>query len=131
MRHLAVFFLFPVLIGCGREQPAAPASSAAPQSSVAMILFVGQEQACACTRARIDTGWAALEQARRATPNVPVERLQADTDEEKVEAYRRQKPMLTAPAVYLVDAKGVVLDMLQGELTAAQVSSALQRAGAR
>jgi hypothetical protein len=92
----------------------------------AKIVFVGKEKACECTRKKVDAGWAALQEALGTPAKVPVEQLKVDTESDKVEPYRKQKPMMALPAIYFVDAKGAVLELLQGEVTAQQIAAALK-----
>ena len=110
----------------------APAGSLAPspasndsKTNVVKVVFVGKEHACDCTRKKVDTALAALQKVLGTPPKIPVEMLKADTEEEKVEPYRKQKPMMALPAIYFVDGNGTVVDLLQGEVTEAQVRKVL------
>ncbi|NMC68591.1 MAG: hypothetical protein GYA57_00830 [Myxococcales bacterium] len=98
-----------------------PAGSAAavstPTSPVARIVFIGKENACQCTRAAIDASWAALQEAL-AGANIPVERLQIDTQSVEVAQYREIQAIFGLPAIYFFDASGGFLRQLQGEVTA-------------
>jgi hypothetical protein len=96
-------------------------------SKVTKIVFVGKEHPCDCTRKTVDAGWAALQKALGTPPKVPVERLQIDTEGDKVAPYQNQKPMMALPGIYFVDGKNVVLEMLQGEISEAQVTAVLKR----
>ena len=58
---------------------------------------------------------------------MPVERLQIDTDGAQVELLRQQKAVMALPAIYFVDTKAKVLDLLQGEVTDAEVTAILNR----
>ena len=100
-------------------------AAAIAASTIVSIIFVGKEQACECTRKRIDVAWLALQKAIGTPPTLPVERVQIDTEGDTVEPYKRQKPMVTVPAVYFVDAKGTVIELLQGELTVEQITDVL------
>ncbi len=96
-----------------------------PSAKVVKIVFVGKEHACDCTRKKVDSALAALKQVLGEPPRIPVEMLKVDTDEAKVEPYRKQQPMVAIPAIYFVDGKDTVLQMLQGEVNAEQISQAL------
>lgn len=120
--------------GCERSRAATTPPSAAvkaaepaPAVKVAKVIFVGKEHACDCTRKTVDAGWAALQTALGTPPKLPVERLQVDTQGDKVEPYRQQKPMMALPAIYLVDAKGAVVELLQGEVTPEQIGGVINR----
>lgn len=95
------------------------------KANVAKIIFVGKEQACDCTRKKIETAQAALQKLLGEPPRIPIESLQADTQEAEVEAYRKLRPMLALPAIYFIDSAGSLVEMLQGEISEAQVSKAL------
>lgn len=122
------------LAGCERSRaatstpPAAvKAAEPAPSVKVAKIVFVGKEHACDCTRKSVDAGWAALQTALGTPPKLPVERLQVDTQGERVEPYRQQKPIMALPAIYFVDGKAAVVELLQGEVTPQQIGGVLNR----
>lgn len=113
--------------GCESKSNKDPATPAAPTAPViGKIVFVGQEEACKCTRERIKASWAALEGVLGTEPSVPVERLQLDTQAEKVDEYRKKKPFTVAPAIYFLDERGQVVAMLQGEVSPQQVKAALK-----
>ncbi len=110
--------------GCHRSQAqggAAASSAPAPAKKLAKIVFVGKEHACDCTRKSVNAGWTALQQALGTPAKVPIERIQVDTEAAKVEPYRTQKAIMALPAIYFVGAQDAVLDMLQGEVTEAQI----------
>ncbi|NMB76491.1 MAG: hypothetical protein GYA21_15340 [Myxococcales bacterium] len=124
--------------GCSNPSNAAPgaasastanaplaASTSPAATKVTKIVFVGKQNACDCTRRTIDAGWAALQKALGTPAKLPVERLQIDTEGEMVAPYRKQKPMMALPAIYFVDGKNVVLELLQGEVSEAQIAAAL------
>jgi hypothetical protein len=105
---------------------AAKGQTVAPTAPKATkVVFVGKEHPCDCTRKAIDAGWTALQKALGTPAKLPVERLQVDTEGARVEPYRSQKPIMALPAIYFVDSKDAVLDLLQGEVTAEQVASVL------
>ncbi|HEX7499170.1 MAG TPA: hypothetical protein VF524_02585 [Polyangia bacterium] len=91
---------------------------------------MGKEHACDCTRKTVDAGWAALQKALGAPAKVPVEKLQVDTEADKVAPYRQQKPIVALPALYFLDGKSTVVELLQGEVTAEQIAGVLQPKGA-
>jgi len=92
---------------------------------VARIVFVGQREACDCFKERIAKTWKALETALEGHKDLPVERLELDVDEAKVDPYEQMQALMTAPGVYLLDSEGKLVKMLQGELTAEQLRRAL------
>lgn len=106
---------------------AAPAAQAPAKAQPSRIIFVGKERVCDCTRKSIDAGWAALRQALGTPAKLPVERLQIDTQGDKVMPYRQQKPMMALPAIYFVDGKNTVLELLQGEVSEAEIAAVLKK----
>lgn len=137
MSLLIGFALSFAATGCNNPSSAAAAQSSAAQTSqaaestaatkVARVVFVGKQNACDCTRRTVDAGWTALQKALGTPAKLPVERLQIDTEGEKVAPYRKQKPMMALPAIYFVDGKNVVLELLQGEVSEAQIAAALRK----
>jgi hypothetical protein len=112
--------------GATSTMSAAQAVAAKPSTPKVMrIVFVGKEHACDCTRKTVDAGWTALQKALGTPAKVPVERLQIDTEADKVAPYRQQKPLMALPAIYFLDGKNVVLNLLQGEITAEQIVGVL------
>jgi hypothetical protein len=101
---------------CERSQAAA----SRPAQELTRIVFVGKKDACDCTRKTVDTGWATLQNALGTPATRPVERLQIDTEAEKVEPYRKQKPFMALPAIYFLDGKNTEMELLQGEVSEAQ-----------
>ena len=122
-------------VGCQRSRGASGGNSpavtgtaaniTATQSKVARIVFVGKEHACDCTRKTVDAGWAALQKALGTPAKLAVERFQIDTEADKVAPYRQQQPVMALPGIYIVDSKGAVLELLQGEVTAEQIAAVL------
>lgn len=93
---------------------------------VTRIVFVGKEKACECTQKRIDGSWAALQAALAKKSAVPVERLNLDTQSDQVAFYQGLRAILAIPAIYFLDSKGELVEMLQGEVTEPQASGALR-----
>jgi len=118
-------------VGVSRAQadaaPAQTLTDAESATKVVRVVFVGKENVCPCTRRSIEAGWAALRSALGTPPKRPVERLNLDTQENKVAPYRRQKALTALPAIYFIDAKGSVAELLQGEVTRAQIDAALAK----
>ena len=73
----------------------------------------------------METAQAALQKLLGNPAKIPVETLLADTQEDQVEPYRQMRPMMALPAIYFIDGKGGLVEMLQGEITEAQVSKVL------
>lgn len=116
-----------VLFGFGGCVQSSAASEKPAATKVEKIVFVGKTHACPCTKKAIDASWAALQKALDTPAKLPVERLQIDTEGEKVAAYRKQRPMMALPAIYFLDGKNVVLELLQGEVSEAQIAAALRK----
>jgi hypothetical protein len=122
------FAVLATLPGCHRTQAqtSAPATTTpAPAKRLTKIVFVDKEHACDCTRKAVEAGWTALQKALGTPSKVSVERMHVDTEAAKVAPYRTQKPIMAMPAIYFVGAQNVVLDLLQGEVTEAQIQPIL------
>lgn len=100
-------------------------------SRVAQVVFIGQREACECTRNRIDTTWAALEQALADHPEIEVKKLEQDVQQEEADRYDELEPLMVAPGVYLMDEDGKLVQMLQGALTSKQLQQAIGGKAAR
>lgn len=94
-------------------------------SDVVKIVFVGQKQACDCTRNRIDKVWTTLQSTLRGKHDIPVVRIQLDVDEEAADKLDSLRSLMVAPGIYFFDANENLLEMLQGEVTAEQISKVL------
>ena len=123
--------------GCDKETPAPlkkggsvtttpqAAQSPARDPDVVKIVFVGQKQACDCTRTRIDNAWATLKNTLEAKHDIPVERIELDVDEDEADKMNNLRPLMVAPGIYFFDVNENVVEMLQGEVTAEQVEKAI------
>lgn len=95
--------------------------------NIEKIVFVGQKQACNCTRERIDKSWKVLQEVMKDKKDVKIERVQLDVDETRYEDLNKLRPLLTAPGMYFFDENGQLVEMLQGELEEYQILSILER----
>jgi hypothetical protein len=142
-------------IGCGRDGASASASPGTEQTTVeqsessagtvtaqvtadastvptiARIVFVGKEEACDCTRGRIDASWAELQAALSGRTDIPIEQLLVDTQEAAVAPYEAMRSIMVLPAVYFLDSSGGLIEMLQGEITQAQFADVLDGVSAQ
>jgi hypothetical protein len=124
--------LIVAVAACERAKPA-PAQAAASTSAatnspaaVAKIVFIDKENACDCTKKRIEDTWAAMQAALGTPASLPVERIHVDTQAAQAEAYTMFKPVMVPPGVYFVDANNAVIDMLQGEVKTEQIAAMLK-----
>lgn len=135
---IAALLLGLFLFACGGEptgasgEPVAPTDEAASSSPepageaamvVAKIVFLDQKECCDCTRARIDGTWAELQVALGTDAPLPVERIHMDTQPTAAEPFLALRPTMVPPGLYFLDADGALVEMLQGELTEAQIAS--------
>ena len=130
------------LAGCGDEiadasgsdcdVPAAKALEAQGQVAQAVgaklhrVVFIDQEEACGCTRERIDATWEALDTALVDRPEITVERVFGDTQESEAAPYIAMKALVVAPGIYFFDEKDTLLEMMQGKLSAEQLAVAVK-----
>ncbi|MFC1889273.1 hypothetical protein ACFL4G_05905 [Thermodesulfobacteriota bacterium] len=106
----------------GKMEEAADRVSEETGSSVSRVVFVDMENACACTRKRCDEAWSMLQAVLDSLAVKPgVERLYIDTQEDLVRPYRKQRPILAAPAIYFFNGDGTLAGMLQGEVRDDQI----------
>jgi len=128
----AAFAVAVLVVGCEQERAASgpPSTAAAPAQpepkgvKVARIVFVGKKNACECTRKRVDDSFAALQTVLEGRSEIAVQRLQVDVDEAGVKQYRELRPIMVLPAIYLLEASGALIDVLQGEVTVEQLEKA-------
>jgi len=90
------------------------------------IVFVGLQESCACTRNRINESWRVLQNSLATAPEISVQRIQRDVDKKAALELHRLKPLLVAPGLYFLDAENQLIGMLQGEVSAQQLSTLLQ-----
>jgi hypothetical protein len=95
--------------------------------SVSKIVFVGKQDACQCKRTAIEASWSALQKALGQPARLPVERLRIDVDQEKVAVFEKQKAIMALPAIYFIDDRNTVIELLHGEVTEAQIRALLAR----
>ena len=132
MRAARLMPLLLLAIACNETKAAPPvqpevAAAATPAATrPAKVVFIDQETACDCTRKRIDGTWTALQAALGQPAALSVERIHLDTQVAKAEAYTLLKPLMVVPGVYFVDEREGVLELLQGEVTQAQVAAVLK-----
>ena len=112
--------------GAGPPGEVEGAAAAGRDANVALIVFVGQDQACKCTRERIEKSWSVLQTALAGGPEVEVKRIQWDVDEEEAKKYESMKPVMALPAIYFLDDEGSLIELLQGEVEDHQVSALLK-----
>ncbi len=119
---MSSLFLFLVL-GCGasadivepsRAVTDAPEAEAAARAAVHHVVFVGREEACDCTKERVTTSWAALQEV---VGDLPVERVDVDEHPKRVEELEALSVFVAAPAVYFLAEDGSLVDLIQGQLT--------------
>ena len=126
--------------GCGRaDDPAkahadpatasaAVAASSAPTAQqVTQIVFIDKENCCECTKNRTDATWTALQTALGPGSHIQVTRVHLDTQPDLAKEYLRSKPLMVPPGIYFMSLKGDLVEMLQGEVTAPQISAVLTK----
>ena len=103
-----------------------PGPGAAARPRFGKIVFIGKQDACDCTRTRVQAGWSALQAALEDRPAIPVVQLDIDRDKDQLEPFRRQRPVAVIPAVYFLDEKGRVKELVEGELSAKELEDVLE-----
>ena len=123
-RALPILLLAITTTFAHRAAMAAPPADV--KTKVARIMFVGKQNACDCTRKTIDASWKALQAAQGGKSRLPIEELKIDVDRAKVDGYRQKRAFVALPAIYFLDAAEGVRELLQGEVTEAQVRAVLK-----
>ncbi len=123
-RFIPALVLLLVVLAVAATTRAAPPAEA--KGKVARIVFVGKQNACACTRKTIDASWKALQAALGNKSRFPIEELKVDVDGAKVDGYRSKRAFVALPAIYFLDGAEGVKELLQGEVTQEQVAKVVQ-----
>lgn len=112
----------------GTGQPAATqtANATAKKSPVARLAFLDKAEACECTQKTINKGWGSLQAVLGSGNPMPVDRIHVDTQADQAAPLLAQRKIIAVPALYLLDANGFVIDMLQGDIEESDVRKALQ-----
>jgi len=116
----------------GKSMPAAAAAATSPAvttSRVARVVFMDKENACKCTRKRVDDTWAALQTALGTPPKLPIERIHVDTQAAQAGPYTNAKPLIVPPGIYFMDQQQHLFELLQGEIKADEITAVLKRGG--
>jgi hypothetical protein len=124
MRRAIPILLLLLVLALGATTRAAPPTET--KGKVARIVFVGKQNACACTRKTINASWKVLQAALGNKSRFPVEELKIDVDGAKVDGYRSKRAFVALPAIYFLDNADGVKELLQGEVTEAQVRGVLK-----
>lgn len=112
--------------GTEQAQPAQSTSAATRKSAVARLVFLDKAEACECTQKTINKGWSTLQTALGSGNPLPVDRIHIDTQADQAAPLLAQRKIVAVPALYVLDASGNVLEMLQGELEEAEVRKAMR-----
>jgi len=111
------------LEGCQSDaqatQLAAANSASADKSTggtVARIVFVDKQRACACTQKKIDASMTALKSVLDQDGAIPVQTIHYDTQPQLVDPLREQQALVALPAIYFVDEQDQVVHLLQGDV---------------
>jgi hypothetical protein len=135
MRHAALIGLVVTITvyACERGKPPleqTAKNTTAPvqaESKIAKIVFIDTENACDCTRKRIEETWKALQAALGEPATLTVARIHADTQSALAEPYTLLKPLMVSPGIYFVDEHEAVIEMLQGAVKKEQIAAVLKK----
>ncbi len=92
----------------------------------ARLVFIDLEKSCPCTKRRITSSWKALTAVLGTPPSIPLDRFHLDTQDTKAEPYVDKRPIMVAPGLYVLDQRGNIIDLLQGDITEAQIRGAIR-----
>jgi hypothetical protein len=62
-------------------------------------------------------------------PKLPIERIHIDTQAAQAGPYTSVKPRMVPPGIYFVDQQLRVVELLQGEVKAEEITAVLKRGG--
>jgi hypothetical protein len=112
---------------CGAGTAGAASQGSAPKKGrVARLVFIDLEKSCPCTTRRIASSWKALAAVLGSPSSIPLERYHLDTQDAKAEPFLDKRPLVAAPGLYVLDQGGNIIDLLQGEITEAQIRGAIR-----
>ena len=94
---------------------------------IAKIVFLDTENACDCTRKRIEEAWKALQAALGAPTTLTVVRIHVDTQAALAGPYTLLKPLIIPPGIYFVDEHEAMIEMLQGAVKQEQITAVLKK----
>jgi len=112
---------------CGATaKGAARSGPTANRDRPARLVFIDLEKSCPCTQRRIASSWKALTAVLGTSPSIPLDRFHLDTQDTKAEPYVDKRPMMVAPGLYVLDQRGNIIDLLQGDITEAQLRGVIR-----
>jgi hypothetical protein len=113
--------------GPGACVAAAPAAAPTTRPArAARLVFVDLEKSCPCTQRRVASSWKALTAVLGRPPSIPLDRFHLDTQAAQADPYVDRRPIMVAPGLYVLDGSGNIIDLLQGEITEAQIRGAIR-----
>ncbi len=92
------------------------------KTKVAKVIFVGQKDACHCTKDRIKGSWDALQGALIGTNGIEVQRIEVDVDEAMVDKLDKLGRIMVVPGIYLMDSHGKLVKFFQGQVSQDQIA---------
>jgi hypothetical protein len=98
-------------------------------AGVSAIVFIDKEDACPCTEERIKVSWKALQGVLKDRKDIRVTRVHYDTESKAAEKYVAMRPLMVLPAVYFLNGRGALLEMLQGDVKASQITAVFKKNG--
>jgi hypothetical protein len=114
------------MVGSASAAPIAASASAAARGSARRLVFIDQTHRCPCSADKVEAAWKMMQTFTKQRPTVPVDRLFADADSDRVAALRQEQAYSGLPAIYVLDPNGRVATLLQGDITRADVDRAMQ-----
>jgi hypothetical protein len=111
---------------CRRSGGPAGAMKKKPGEKVGKIVFVGQKDACDCTKNRVKESWNALQFVLKKHKSVKVERIAVDVERDRVKSLKKQRRFMVVPALYFFNPAGKLVAMLEGELKPNQISQNIE-----
>jgi hypothetical protein len=109
------------------KMPERQGSSGQVASPINTIVFIDKQNACECTQVMIKSGWKALQAALKDRKDIHVTRIHYDTERPLAERYLALKPLMALPGIYFLNARGGVVELLQGEVRPEQIVAVFKK----
>jgi hypothetical protein len=101
-------------------------SSGESGTKVAQVVFLDQEEICPITKKGINKTWDELQVAVKGR-DIRVMRVYQDTQGSLARKYTQLKPTVFVPGIYFLTEEGELVEHLQGEKKAPQITEVLDR----
>ena len=124
--HLSMLVLLALPVAACTTDSQDASRTESSERRIAHIVFVDHEIICPSIKKVINKTWNEL-QTSVASRDIKVTRIHKDRSGNLARKYTKLRPTGMLPALYLLTAHDELVDLLVGELTAEQITAALDR----